>query len=114
MSDTIKRQWVYSLVDGTQMISPEDYNLDDLISQLQEYKEKYSDQYQTLEAKYDEETGGFYLYGGRLETDKEVENRLHVERERRIRKDLIELKEYERLKAKFESEDGGILSHLRE
>ena len=78
--------------------------LDVVIRKLQNYTEEYKE-YTNLrvneELVYD---GGYYvyLYGDRLESDTEYENRIRWEKEAEERKLAIQRKQYEELKAKFE------------
>jgi|688.fasta_scaffold266811_3 hypothetical protein len=79
-------------------------SLDDVMKQLEGYKEKYSE-YTNLRivADYVYEGGYYYdLYGDKLETDLEESNRLAAEKQRNERQFEYERKQYEALKAKFE------------
>jgi hypothetical protein len=82
-----------------------DSTIDDIISQLQRWKEEYKDQYDSLyieeESAYD---GGYYHYlvGHRLETDKEEKNRLVCEERWKTERLESDRQQYEKLKAKFE------------
>lgn len=79
-------------------------SLDDVIKQLEGYKEKYSE-YTNLRIVDDHtyEGGCYYdLFGDKLETDLEESNRLAAEKEREKRRLEYERKQYEILKAKFE------------
>lgn len=79
-------------------------SLDNIIKQLEQLKEKYSE-YENL--RIDEESayeGGYYYYlrGDRLETDEEESLREKYETENLNRIEENQRKQYEILKAKFE------------
>lgn len=83
-----------------------DNDIDKIIEELQVLKERYSD-YETLrieeESAYD---GGYYhhLYGCRLETDKEYQDRLAYEKRRKDELKQYRLKQFEELKKEFENQ----------
>lgn len=85
-----------------------DSTVDAIIQKLQEWKQKYGGEYDSLyieeEPAYD---GGYnhHLVGHRLETDEEEKNRLILEERYKNDKLAYEKKEYERLKAKFENNE---------
>ena len=75
--------------------------LDDVITRLQDFHEKYKD-YAGLRINEDPWPEGGCTYDlQRLETDEEYERRLATEAKRAIEREEREKAEYERLKLKF-------------
>ena len=76
--------------------------LDDVITRLQDFHEKYKD-HAGLRINEDPCYEGGYTYDlQRLETDEEYEQRLAKDAKRAIEREEREKAEYERLKLKFE------------
>ena len=76
--------------------------IDDVITHLQQFQEKYKD-YEGVRIHEDHCYEGGCTYSlQRLETDEEYERRLANEAEWTTRKEERERAEYERLKAKFD------------
>lgn len=89
-----------------------DDSLENIIETLNHFKTKYPD-YHSLRIDYDRYDHNGVLYGSRLETDKEYDKRQGKEAKQRAwraketarvneNKEATDLKEYERLKKKFE------------
>lgn len=88
--------------------------IDDVVSKLTQLKkeaetEGFSNLMIVVEASYYENSSEWSLRGDRLETDKEYEKRLAIEKKitedkkkEKLRRDENDRKEYERLKKKFE------------
>lgn len=77
--------------------------MDTVITQLQDYQEKYKE-YKNLriDRDYYADTTIYNLLGDRKETDAEYAARWQAEKQHTERIKQQELQEYERLKAKFE------------
>lgn len=77
--------------------------LDTVITQLQDYQEKYKE-YKNLriDRDYYADTTIYNLFGDMEETDAEYAVRLELEKQHTERIKQQELEQYERLKAKFE------------
>ena len=84
--------------------------IDEVILQLKSEEEYYSDRYTNLKVDYDYDCSGdgesYYrhtLYGDKLETDEEEALRMKQEEEAIKLREEYDRRQYEQLKAKFET-----------
>lgn len=86
--------------------------LDNLIKTLTDFQNEYKDQYTNLRIREQKCTSCYHscdcsptfkLFGSRLENDLEYNFRIKKEADEKMAKEQIERKQYEELKAKFES-----------
>lgn len=92
-------------------IDLEQRSLDQAIEYLQDFKDtyihNYGDRLRILEFE-ESDWGGDYkvlrLYGTRMETEEEAKQREHLEHRREEKNKAWELKEYKRLKKKYEKD----------
>lgn len=96
-----ERKWLTRVDVGEEYIDLDGLFLDDICLRLKALEEKYGEKNKNLRLEIYDDYGAvkMILKGDRWETDKEFERRLQLDKDREGR----ELKEFNRLKKKFNS-----------